>query len=231
MPALSSFQYTCFQIQQREIIAFSASQSYTYALFSSQLEEHMSSGAFLNRTQRPGLWPWLMGGVTLLITTLFPPLGFSLNYSLIPGWVQPLVVYGSQGGIVWQLLHYAQDNAEASLPLSAWFWLILPFCIVPIVLSLSSALTWRRVVSCTSRLTVRRGLRAVVLAVALALFAIGLLDLLIIGPFALFAPNEGNVLALIIIPIVALAQSLWILPGLLIAGAILTLLQARYSTR
>jgi hypothetical protein len=172
-----------------------------------------------------------MGGVTFLITTLFPPLGLSLNYSLIPDWLQPLVAYGSQGGIGWQLLHYIQENAAASYPLSAWLGLILPFCVVPIVLTLSSVLTWRRVVSRTPRPTAQRGLLAVVLAVALSLLAIGLLDLLILGPFALFAPNEGNLLGLIIVAMAALAQSLWVLPGLLIAGAILAILQARSRTR
>ncbi len=187
----------------------------------------MSSGAFLSSNQRPGLWPWLMGGITLLITTLFPPLGLSLNYSLIPVWLSPLVAYGSQGGIVWQVVHDAQENAAASYPLSAWLWLIFPFCSVPIVLTLSSVLTWRWVVHRMPRPTAQRGLLAVVLAVALSLLAIGLLDLLILGPLALFAANQAYVLGMLIIAAAALGQSLWVLPGLLIAGATLAIVQAR----
>ncbi len=191
----------------------------------------MSSEAFLNSNPRPGFWPWLMGGITFLITTLFPPLGFPLNYSLIPIWLSPLVAYGSQGGIAWQVLHDVQENVAASYPVSALFWMILPYCSIPIVLTLSSVLTWRRVVHRMPRPTAQRGLLAVVLAVALSLLAIGLLDLLILGPLALFAPHEAYLLGLLIIAAAALGQSLWVLPGLLLAGATLAIVQARSRTR
>ena len=191
----------------------------------------MSSEAFSNSNPQSRFWPWLMGGITFLITTLFPPLKFLLNYSLIPNWLSPLVSYGSRGGIVWQIVRYVQENTVASYPLSALSWLILPFCTVPIVLTLTLVLVWRRMVHRMPLPTVQRGLLAVVLGVALSLLAIGLLDLLILGPFALFAPNEAYVLGLVIIAMVALEQSLWVLPGLLIAGATLALVQARSRTR
>ncbi len=77
------------------------------------------------------------------------------------------------------------------------------------------------------RPTVRRGLLAVILATTFALLTIVFLDLLTLGPFALFAPNEGNLLGLVIIAVVALAQSLWVLPAFLLAGALLAALQVR----
>lgn len=190
----------------------------------------MSSGAFLSSNQRVGFWPWLMGGVTFLITTLFPPLNLDINYGMIPDWLQPVVAYGSSGGIGWQLLRYARENAAASYPFPALLGMILPYCSVPIILTLSSVLIWRRVVNRVPRPTIQRGLLAVVLATALSLLTIGLLDLLILGPLALSSSDGGaTLLGLMIFAIAALAQSLWVLPSLLIAGAILAMLQARAS--
>lgn len=187
----------------------------------------MSSLAITRNRSRTSFWPWLMCGIAFIIATLFPPLNFPINYSLIPGLLQPLVVYGVQGGIGWQLLHYIQEDAVASYSLGELFVLIAPFCTVPLFLTLSAILTWRRVVNRSPRPTVRRGLLAAVLATVFALLTIVVLDLLILGPFALFTHNEGNLLGLIIFALAALAQSLWVLPALLLAGALLAALQAR----
>ncbi len=187
----------------------------------------MSALTVVRNRQHANFWPWLMGGITFIITTFFPPLNSSLNYNLIPDLLQPLVAYNAQGGIFWQILHYIQENAAASYPVGALLGLIVPFCTVPLFLTLSSVVTWRRVVNRAPRPTVRRGLLAAVLATVFALLTIVALDALILGPFALFAPDTGNVLGLIIIAIAAVAQSLWVLPALLLAGALLAALQAR----
>lgn len=100
--------------------------------------------------------------------------------------------------------------------------MFLPFCSVPLVLTLSSILAWRRVVNRAPRPTVQRGLQAVVLATALSLPAICLLALLFFMPFILYSSNRAAaVLGLAIFALVPLGQSLRFFPTLLIAGAAL----------
>jgi len=189
----------------------------------------MSSEAFSGRSQptRSWNWPWLMGGVTLLITIFFPPLNLPVNYAVIPDWVGTLITYGLSGGIGWQVLYYVRENILTGYPFSALFWVIAPFCFVPLVLALSSVLVWKRVTKRALRLTIRRGLLAVVLAAGMALLTIVLLALLIFGPWTLIAGQSALLLGMSIIIMVAVSQILWFLPALLIAGAILATLQAR----
>jgi hypothetical protein len=150
---------------------------------------------------------------------------------MIPNWMSVLVAYGSQGGIGWQLLNYVRENAAAFYPLGALLGMILPFCCVPIVLTISSVLVWQRVVSRAPHPTVRRGLLAVVLATVISLLAIGLLDLLVFGiPALQSSSSNGALFGMVIFAAAALSQSLWVLPCLLIAGTILAMLQVRSRT-
>jgi hypothetical protein len=180
-----------------------------------------------------------MGGITFLITTLYPPLPVPLIISIyrilqwlgIPDWMHALWAYNVSGGIAWHLLKYARENAFADYPLGALLMMILPFCTVPIAFTLSSILKWRRVVNRAPYPMPQHGLLAVIQAAALSLLAVVLLSLLYFGIAALFFPSGGTAqLALLVFCLPALAQTLWVLPSLLIIGGNLATMQARSLT-
>lgn len=176
-------------------------------------------------TQPARIWPWLIGAAAFILAALFPPFPSNINYSMIPALLQPLVSLGSPGGIGWQLLHYGQDDAFSGYPLGALFGMIGPFCAVPIILPLVAFFFWRRVVQRAAHPTAWHGVKATALAAAVSLLIIVLLDLLMFGTLTLF--QGAALLGLVFFAMVALAQLVWILPGLLLIGALLAIVQAR----
>lgn len=199
----------------------------------------MSSEAFSSRNRSSGLWPLLMGGITFLITTLYPPLPVPLILSIsrilqwlgIPDWMHTLWAYNVSGGIAWHLLKYARENTFADYPPGALLMMILPFCTVPIAFTLSSILRWWRVVNRAPHPMPQHGLLAVIQAAALSLITIVFLSLLYFGIADVFFPSGGTAqLALLVFCIPALAQTWWVLPSLLIIGGKLAIIQARSLT-
>jgi hypothetical protein len=184
-------------------------------------------------SQRAELWPWLMGGMTFFITILFPILCLPINYDKIPNWL--IVMLTLNGSVSWKLFFLmlsTNDPGDTSLFTPQLFpvlvFMLLLFLAMPIALTISSVLAWRRVVNRALHITMERGMLAALLATAFSLLTVALLDLLSLVSLFFLYPNTGGLVAgLTIMCIISLVLSSGFLPGLLIAGAMLANLQAR----
>ena len=134
---------------------------------------------------------WLLGIICLGLALLYPPVpglyqsfpDFSLSVSLpleraFWDWHSNFSYVLATGGVVWQVIVYLHRQSFAGTIGNSrtLFSEFAPICFVPVTLTLSALILWRRVVDYAPRPTIVRGVLAVLFALLSSLLLVFLLD-------------------------------------------------------